>query len=282
MRQHRALCGIRACAVPEALPQLYDAWFGPSHELAVGVQGAVTRAMNAGVLKMEVQWPVVPNLEEIAAGTLLNYEFGKLVARTIGMAEKEEYGLVRRYLAEWCNLYWVLKIAEAEVFADRDVWAVSGDCVNKERARGLANVKLASMKIPPNTKPEDVVVVIDPRYNEAWIKGIKMQSSNDSPVIMLNSQFNETYGLTGPRKGPLKDVQVVYYLKRVTRGYVFFSWPGPWQAYLEKPDSSVELLATYDEQPKLSTIANLVRQESNARYGAMHNDRYVTGMGGRL
>lgn len=108
-----------------------------------------------------------------------------------------------------------------------------------------------------------------------------MQPSPESPLIFLNSQFNETYGLCGPRNGPLKGTEPVYVLRRVTRGYVFRSYPGKWQAVLECPDCSCEVLNTYDYVPRLNEVAKLVRETSNNRFGVT-NDRYAKGFGGRL
>lgn len=111
---------------------------------------------------------------------------------------------------------------------------------------------------------------------------MRMKPRVGGTVVFLNSQFNETYGLTGPRRGIMKGTEAVYFLKRITRGYVFYSYPGPWKAYLEKPDMSVELLREYDTQPTLKEAAKIVREESNRRYGGLNNDRYVKGFGGRL
>lgn len=265
-------------------PSLYDAWFAPSLQLSMQAREAVTRAHASGVQAMELQWPVVPNLEEIAAGTLLNFEFGKQAARDLGMAADADYQLVKRYLASFCNLWWCTQIAQAPPFRERAVWAVSTDGVSKMPAQGGLpdNVRLASLRNRPDgIASGDVVVIMDPRFDDAWRRGLAWRPK-DGTVIFLNSQFNESYGLTGPRRGKLAETKAVYFLKRVTRGYVFYSYPGPWRACLENPDYSIEELATFDEEPKLRTIANVVREESNKRYGGFNNDRYVRGFGGRL
>lgn len=276
-----------------SLPALYESWFPPSHELANQARAAIDLAFAAGHRKMELQWPCVPNLEEIAAGTLLNFEFGKHVASDFNMDNSADYAVLRRYLASFCNLYWAKQIAQAECFKDRVVWAVSTDPISKERAVGsLANVQLASMKRgwglgrgkdAQQIDKDDVVVVMDPRATDIWIRGCKMlPQGGDGVVVFLNSQFNETYGLTGPKRGVLKGTEPVYFLKRVTRGYVYRSFPGPWKAYLENPDMSVEVVGEFEGLPKLGEVAKVVREESNNRYGGFYNDRYVRGFGGRL
>lgn len=269
------------------LPKLYQAWFGPEHELANQARAAIELAYDAGVRKMELQWPVVPNVEELAAGTLLNFEFGKAVSRDLGMAAQADYPLIKRYLAQFCNLYWAKQVAQAGPFRARTVWALSTDSVSKERAQGsLANLRLASLRRPPQrgeVGKDDVVVIMDPRDTSAWVKGAKvLPEGGDGIVVFLNSRFNETYGLTGPRNGVLKGTEPVYFLKRITRGYAYRSFPGPWLAYLEKPDLSVEVVGEFPGLPKLSEVAKVVRELSNNRYGGFYNDRYVRGFGGRL
>lgn len=157
------------------------------------------------------------------------------------------------------------------------------DRVAKDRAGPLGNLRIASFARGrrPDPGPDDVIIIVDPRPTDVWKEGEKMAPSKDTPLIFLNSEFNETYGLVGPRMGPLKDVETVYFLKRVTRGYAFRAFPHPWQAVLELPDCSCEVLQTYDKTPKLSEVAFIVRMTSNDRYGAM-NDRYAKGFGGRL
>lgn len=56
------------------------------------------------------------------------------------------------------------------------------------------------------------------------------------------------------------------------------SFPGEWEAYLEKPDGSVELLQSYKTKPSLREVSEIVRDTSFKRY-AINNDRW---MGGRL
>lgn len=236
---------------------------------------------------MELQWPTVPNLEELAAGTLLNFEFGKHVAADLGMAAQADYPLIKRYLAQFCNLYWAKRISQASPFRNRTVWAFSTDAVSKARAEHtLGNVRLASLRAPPGkgvVGKDDVVVIMDPRDNASWKKGMKvLPGGGDGCVVFLNSQFNETYGLTGPRMGVLKGTEPVYFLKRVTRGYVHRAFPHDWVAYLEKPDMSVEVVGVFQGLPKLSEVAMAVREVSNNRYGGFYNDRYVRGFGGRL
>ncbi len=266
------------------LPKLYDAWFAPSHELWGAMSGAIARAHADGVRQMELQWPVVPNLEEIEAGTRLNQLFGFLVAADLGLTSRAQYPLIKRYLASFSNLYWAKRVAAAAPFRESKSVVVRTDSVRLDDAdlTGIDEVVSARRQLP-KLENDDVAIMIDPRYNDAWYNAAKMRKgAKDSTVVFLNSQFSETYGLTGPRRWEMKETEVVYMLKRVTRGYVFKSYGAPWRAYLEKPDCSVEVVEEYEKEPKLSTVAKRVREESNSRYGGFYNDRYVRGLGGRL
>lgn len=73
----------------------------------------------------------------------------------------------------------------------------------------------------------------------------------------------------------------VYYMKRISKGWVFRCYPGPWQALVERPDGSVQVLETYDQRPLLRDASKVVRDFSFQRF-AIFNDRYAKGFGGRL
>lgn len=266
-----------------SFPALYDAWFKPGLQLSEQARRAVEAAHRDGVTDMELQWPVVPNLEEIAAGTMLNMEFGKQVALDMGMAADSEYQLIKRYLSSFCNVWWGIELSKCSCFQGRTVWIVSSDGVSRQAVKAPENIRFASLRNPPEgAGDDDVIIVLDPRFNDGWKKAASFKRPNGT-LIFLNSQFNETYGLTGPRFGKLKSVVPVYFLKRVTRGFIFFSYEeGKWRACLENPDLSIEVVKEYDTVPKLRDVSNAVRNTSNNRYGGFFNDRYVRGFGGRL
>ncbi len=89
-------------------------------------------------------------------------------------------------------------------------------------------------------------------------------------------EYSTSYDL-----GNTKGFEEVYYLKRISKGWVFRSFPGKWQAYIERPDGSCELLQEFDYKPTLRDASKLVREESFKRY-AIFNDRWSQGFGGRL
>ena len=52
-----------------------------------------------------------------------------------------------------------------------------------------------------------------------------MARNAGAPVVFLNSQLSERYSLGGP----LDDVEEVYYLKPISKGFVYRAYPGGWQ-----------------------------------------------------
>ena len=57
--------------------RLYDGWF--NEQVSKQAAAAVSRAIAAGNKKIEVQFPAVPNVDEVKFGTPLNKKFGQTV-----------------------------------------------------------------------------------------------------------------------------------------------------------------------------------------------------------
>ncbi|CAN0301449.1 unnamed protein product [Phaeothamnion confervicola] len=119
------------------------------------------------------------------------------------------------------------------------------------------------------------VVVVSPGPTEQWQRAEKLFPTQK--VVYLNGALTETYDLGGP----LSTLTQAYYVKRVSKGWVFRASPGPWKAYLEKPDGSIEMLKSYPEKPSLREVSALVRDTSMDRFG-IFNDRFSPGFGARL
>ena len=111
---------------------------------------------------------------------------------------------------------------------------------------------------------------------ERWDSIYSAHTQPNQPFVVLNNAYSTSYDL-----GNKRNYEEAYYLKRVSKGWIFRVFPGPWEAYMERPDGSVELLETYKEKPPLNKVATFVREESFRRY-AINNDRYAKGFGGRL
>lgn len=108
-----------------------------------------------------------------------------------------------------------------------------------------------------NGKNGETIICINPGGEEKWDRVVSAHSSPGSPFIVLNNAFSTTYGL-----GNQRGYEEAYYVKRISKGWVYRSFPGPWQAMLEKPDGSLEVLESYKQKPELKDVAKLVREES--------------------
>ena len=117
----------------------------------------------------------------------------------------------------------------------------------------------------------EAIIAINPGGEETWDRLVSAHGQPNCPFVVLNNAYSTSYDL-GNRKG----FEEVYYLKRISRGFVYRSFPGDWEALLEKPDGSVEVLKSYKTKPSLREVSELVRDESFKRY-AIKNDRWMSG-----
>ena len=128
----------------------------------------------------------------------------------------------------------------------------------------------------------DAVIVVAPGVTQSWKIGYDLAANAGAPVVFLNSQLSERYSLGGP----LDDVEEVYYLKPISKGFVYRAYPGGWQCILDKPDGTQEKLMEYpsDERPTLGELSQLTRSVSQEKFGAAMNDKFTNDprMGGRM
>ena len=129
------------------------------------------------------------------------------------------YMLVKRDPIAYANIEWARRIAPA--FGARStVWVLL--------AEGRVDTAACS-KLPKNfvVRPldsknidigaRDAVIVVAPGVTTSWQKGYDLAERAGAPVVFLNSQLSERYALGGP----LDAVEEVYYLKPISKGFVF-------------------------------------------------------------
>ena len=95
------------------MPKLYQGWF--NEQIAKQASTSISKAISSGVRNMEVQFPPVPNVEEVKFGTPLNQKFGiQLVAKDLKVKGGYKPGSnVSRNLLAYSNIYWSKKLAGA-------------------------------------------------------------------------------------------------------------------------------------------------------------------------
>ncbi|CAN0030726.1 unnamed protein product [Scytosiphon promiscuus] len=268
----------------QEMPKLYDGWFKKTQQIQKDIIFSRKRGTWTGK-PVEISFFPVPNLEEVQFGTATNKAFGTEVAKDLGMEEYKPGSTIRTYLVQYSNIYWAKKASTAGLLADGlggTCWVATSDGLKKDTSvvKKPGNAKFCSLRKSEtleNIKKGDTVIVVAPGPKADWASC--MQRFKQQKVIFLNAPLSETYDLGGP----LDDLEQAYYLKRVSKGYVFRAFPKPWEALLEKPTGGVEILGKYKDKPLLRNIAKVVRQESMKRFG-MSNDRWTNdkSLGGRL
>jgi hypothetical protein len=264
------------------MPKLYDGWF--NEQVAKQACTAVGKAIAAGKTKIEVNFPPVPNLDEVKFGTALNQKFGTtVIAKDLQVVGGYKPGSdVSRNLVAFSNIYWAKKIAStvAGLGRNRVAAVLTTEPVTYDQIKAFGDLSRWGALNTPKTRREgrngEAIVCVNPGGEETWNRFVSLHGSPNAPFIVLNNAYSTTYDL-----GNQCGFEEAYYLKRISKGWVFRAYPGPWVAYLEKPDGSVEVLETYTTKPLLRDAATLVREESFRRY-AIRNDRWTPGFGQRL
>ena len=190
---------------------------------------------------------------------------------------------VSRYLVSYSNVFWAKKIAGAasgSLIGRTPVAVLTTEQVSFNNVKSMGDLsrsgKLMTQEARAAGRNGEAIIAINPGGEETWDRLVSAHASPGAPFIVLNNAYSTSYGL-----GNQRDFEEAYYLKRISKGWVFRAYPGPWQAYIEKPDGSVELLKSYKQKPELREVSALVREESFKRY-AINNDRWTPGFGERL
>ena len=135
----------------------------------------------------------------------------------------------------------------------------------------ITRVGSLTQKARAEGRPNESIIVANPGGEETWPRLVSAYGEPNCPFVVMNNAYSTSYDV-GNKKG----FEEAYYLKRISRGFIFRAFPGPWQAVLEKPDGSTEVLKEYKDKPRLREVAELVREESYKRY-AIGNDRWMSG-----
>lgn len=263
------------------IPQLYQSWF--DDRISKQASTAVQKAIRAGYSKIEVNFPTVPNVDEVRFGTPLNQKFGtNIVAKGLNVKGGYKPGSdLSRQLIAFSNLYWAKQIAPSmKQSSQRPLCVITSEpvTVSQIQDRGsITEILPLTLSRAASAPRGSAIIAINPGGEEAWDR-IRTAFGSDpaAPFVVLNNAYSTTYGL-----GNQRGYEEVYFVKRISKGWIFRTFPGPWKAYLERPDGTCELLTTFTSKPALNQVAAMVRDESFKRY-AINNDRWLKGFGGRL
>jgi hypothetical protein len=94
----------------KGMPKLYNGWM--DEQIAKQARTAVSKAVAAGKTKIEVNFPPVPNVEEVRFGTPLNQKFGRqVVAKDLAVQGGYRPGSeLSRQLIAYSNVYWAVSL----------------------------------------------------------------------------------------------------------------------------------------------------------------------------
>lgn len=180
----------------QGMPALYDGWF--NGQIEAGARGAVAAAHRAGIRQMEVSFPPVPNLEEVAYGTVLNQKFLKGVAAELGLDAKKTALSVKRNPVEYANAAWARRIARA--CSGTAVIASQADLRAAKKPPG--SVREITLTARPEASSRDTLIAVNPIGR--W-KAV--DASHDGDVVMLNSAFSENYGARARARARSRGIQ---------------------------------------------------------------------------
>ena len=190
----------------KGVPKLYDGWI--DQQIAKQARTAVGKAVAAGNLKIEVNFPPVPNVDEVRFGTPMNQKFGKnVVAKDLGVPGGYRPGSnVSRQLIAFSNMYWAKQIAPAMAgspMGAKPVSVLTAEPVSfaEIKKNGVSAVGTVSQgPIGDNANQNGAVIVVNPGGEETWDKLYSRFGSTSAPFLVLNNAYSTTYDL-GNKKG---------------------------------------------------------------------------------
>ena len=138
--------------------------------------------------------------------------------------------LVKRDPIAYANVWWAQRIAPA-LGSRRKIWVLLAEgrvdtSACSKAAAEFCGETLESKDVQVTSR--DAVIVVAPGVTQSWTIGYDLARNAGAPVVFLNSQLSERYSLGGP----LDDVEEVYYLKPISKGFVYRAYPGGWQCIL--------------------------------------------------
>ena len=260
-------------------PNLYDGWLnkGGTDQIAKQAISSVKSAQGK-VKYMEVLFDPVPNLDEVAFGTLNNKRLRQDVVSNLKVPD---YVTNRGgpSTLEWSNLYWMNRIAAG--IGGKKVLAVSisGEgCKSKKPeekpifTKGVTLMTLVEAKKQQKggtLNTADIVIILSPCSKMHYESAISLgESTGAKSIIALNSPYSYIYDIGGG-----DPFELVFCMKRIPKGWCYRVYPRPFEAVIEGPNYEVFKAQTFQKKPPLTAISKVSMAASSEKYGATGNDR---------
>ena len=188
----------------KGMPKLYDGWL--NDQLAKQARTAVGKAVAAGKKKIEVNFPPVPNVDEVRFGTPLNKKFGtNVVAKDLGIPGGYRPGSdVSRQLIAFSNMYWAKQIAPAVAgspIGGKPVTVLSAEPVSFAQIKKSGVNSIGSISTGPRdgSNQNGACIVVNPGGEETWERLYSRFGTPSAPFIVLNNAYSTTYDLGNKR-----------------------------------------------------------------------------------
>jgi hypothetical protein len=253
-----------------AFPPLYGGWIEKDggqigKQIVQAVKGHIGKSKY-----MEVLFDPVPNLDEVAFGTLNNKKHRLQVGAALNIPDAMMRGESK--VLGFANLYWANLLAVG--VGKKTILLTFGNEGMREKTLPKFGSKVTLKSYKEAGKLEkgeaDLLIVVQPSsagdYKTAKVTADRL----DIPVVALNAPFSFRYDVGG---GGVFDL--VYIMKRIPKGWIFRSpkFPFEFQAIVEGPDYEMTLGGTFPSQPTLREISKVSAAASEALYGKTGNDR---------
>mmetsp|Transcript_10140 Transcript_10140/g.10221 ORF Transcript_10140/g.10221 Transcript_10140/m.10221 type:complete len:380 (+) Transcript_10140:92-1231(+) len=253
-------------------PNLYEGWIRASgDQITKQMIKSVKAALSKKVQFIEVLFDPVPNLDEVAFGTVMNKKFRQEVSAELKVPD---YATNRGgpSTLEWSNLYWASRLVNGIGSPKAVAISLSGEGTRGKflptLPKGMRLLTLAEAKRTLAAGEASVLVLLSPCQSSHYSDGRTLSGKLGVPVIALNAPYSFRYDVGGGSPWEL-----AYVMKRIPKGWIFRTFPGKFQAIIEGPDYEVFQAAQYDKQPTLPVISKASMEASAQKYGAVGNDR---------
>lgn len=159
-------------------------------------------------------------------GTPLNKKFGtSVVAKDLGIPGGYRPGSnVSRQLIAFSNMYWAKQIAPSVGGLGRPVSVLSAEPVvfSEIKKSGVNSIgPIVTGGSGGGGVQKGAVIAVNPGGEETWERLLSRFGSPSAPFVVLNNAYSTTYDL-GNKRG----YEEAYYLKRISKGWVFRQFPG--------------------------------------------------------
>lgn len=266
----------------DEFPNLYGGWIkAEGDQIAKQLVKATKSALSSKEKYIEILFDPVPNLDEVAFGTLNNKIFRLELSENLKVPD---YVTNRGGPAtlEWSNIYWANRLAENLGKQNIVALSISGNGIpissTSKAILPTLHKSLSLMLLSDAMKPNsllisnvvkaDLLIILSPceykHYNDAKILADKL----NIPVIALNAPYSYIYDVGGG-----SPFNLAYVMKRIPKGWVFRMSPKPFEIIIEGPDYEISRVAQVSKRPTLPEMTQISMSKSAEMYGSIGNDR---------